>query len=381
MAHICREWMNSTTSEMFPLICQTLLSAGWVEHQTISSTSRVFKTTGKNNDMPPIYNHLYITSGTIDNYFYQHWNNGAGVCTVNGATTIGSTVTGIRMFANKHYYFISSSPFNGSPNSMMYPVSPLRTAQTVSHVITGGSSVTITLSSLEGFRLNDFKVIYGSAGEGQQAIKIVSMDTNLKTITVTGCTNNYAVGAIVGEYVVTFISMYSGNMCNAFPFNKNGTAASNNTVQIVGKNNNVGAIYTYENYIHLDVSIVADNNRYLGEIDSTYVKSARGCTANDVIQIINNDDPIIDSLVTSSDGYSLTDTTKNWVPDTLIGKTCIFISGTGSGFTRYIIGNTVNTITFRTSINIDTTTGFRIADEAYRAVYSPNSYFAIKEEI
>lgn len=382
MAHICKEFLNITTVDLYPLLCQSFLSAGWTEHYTISSTSRVFKSLGSDDLQPPIYIHIYIVSGSITFIYYAHWSGSAGVLSFNNSYSIISATSSWRLYINKSYFFLLATPYTSQPICMLvWPISPLRIAYPVQHAVTGGSSVTLTLSSVENLRLNEYRNIYGVAGEGQQEIRITNINTDTKTITVTGCTNNYSSGALVGDYIVSWASLYGGNLCMGFPYNRLGASQPNGVVNIVGKTGNVGAAYTHENYIIPEIAILTDSYRYFGEINSTYIKTAKGSATNDIIQIINNDDPIVDSLLTSFTTYTLTDTTKNWAPDSLIGKICVFISGTGSGYTRYIIGNTANTLTFRTALHtVDLTTGFRIADEVYRSTYNVQVYLAVREE-
>lgn len=344
---------------------------------------RTFKSLGRNDDLPPTYFRIHRTGPTsvIQFYTYQHWNGSVGVGEFGSYYQVSTSQTHFRIYCNKHYVYIPSNNFNSHSVVIFLLNPPDRLVRTVQHSITGGTSVSLTLNSTSGIRLNDYKNIYGMSGEGQQEIRVTSINRATNTIIVTGCTNNYASGVLVGDYLMPAITLYSGNLNNNFPYNKIGTTQIQAFVQSYGDHGHVGGTYVHDNYINIVPTIIIDNYRFYGFVDETYFYVSRTGVYNDIIMIDESDDPVTNSLVTSFTSYTITDTTKNWDVDSLIGKVVVFISGTGSGYTRQIVGNTADTITFRTILQtIDTTTGYRIVDEAWRVYSQVSGLYAIKEE-
>lgn len=383
MSHICRELLNSTRDLCLAEIYSALVAAGWVEHYVASSTDKVYKSNGKNDNLPPVYLRIWAYSTNYISFeSFQHWSGSVGVCTLCGQTSI-INFTNFRIYCNKHYIYIPYYNFTSSSFFFYMVESPYRLVKTVQQAVVGGSSVVIYLDNVDNLRIGQYKNIYGITGEGQREIQITNIDKVNKTITVTGCSSNFPSGSLVGDYITNVSSPYLGNLVNAFAYNKIGTAIlPSNNITIIGKYSDVGAQYAHDNMVAMEPAAMRDAYRYYGEIDSTFIKCTKGVSPNDLIVINNPNEDIVDSLVTSFTDYSITDTSRTFVPDSLIGKVVVFISGTGSGFTRYIVGNTENTITFRVKIpTITTSTGYRVVEEVYRVCHnSYNSHLNIKEE-
>lgn len=378
MAFISREFLNTTTTNVFPLLIQAIKDAGWEEVYNVSATSVVLRTNCEDGLGPWVYINLSIVSSSIVIRGYQHWSGTTGYCIFPSSNTqvFPSTATQFRIYVTKNF-IMQDIGYGG----IFIPRSPLRFTHTCSHSITGASSVQLTLSGVSNLRIGFKYNIYGIAGEGQQEIEVTAVDRINKIITVTGCTNNYAIGAIVGDFILSCIIRTGSYWVDQFAYNRVGTTNITSTnVSFTGKNGTEGAPYSHDSNYTLESLILKSSNRYLGDVSSKYIKYAKSITSGDVCYLVNSDDPIVDSVPTSFDSYSLTDTTKNWEIDALIGKCVLFISGTGSGYSRYIIGNTSNTLTFRTILpTITTATGYRIVDAVYRSV-AFDSTAVIREE-
>jgi hypothetical protein len=159
------------------------------------------------------------------------------------------------------------------------------------------------------------------------------------------------------------------------------TLLSGTNTYITGKNGAEGAPYAHDLSATIETAILRDANRYLGEINPTYMKYIKSGSINNLVQIRNSDEPPVDSVPTSFTEFTLTDNTQTWAVDSLISKSVIFISGAGLEYTRFIIGNTEHTLTFRTALpTITLTTGFRVVDEVYRVLNVYHQYVAVKEE-
>lgn len=379
MSFVSREFLNTTPTAVFGSFIQAIKDSGWEEVYSASSTNYVLRTNGEDGLGPYVYINILLSSGIIYYRGYQYWENTTGYCPFPSTqqTFMGSGETILRVYCNKSfivtgsgfsYFFISRSPLRF-----------IRTAQTA---ITGATSVTITLDSISNFRIGNKYNVFGVKGEGQQEIQVTARDTVNKTITVTGCTNNYSIGALVGDYILTCVTASSSYDVDAFAYNRIGTTAipTSTNVYFAGKNGAEGAPYSHDSSYTLESMILKSANRYLGDISPLYVKYGKGLAVGDVCFVLNSDEPIVDSVPTSFTEYTLVDNTANWDVDSLIGKCVLFISGTGSGYSRYIIGNTANTLTFRTILpTITTSTGYRIVDAVYR-VQSFDYTALLKEE-
>ena len=369
MAFVSKEFLNTTPTGSFTNFIEAIKSSGWEEVQVISATSVVLRTNGEDNLGPYIYFNFYITSGALYAKGYQYWTGGSVLCAFprTTITLLNSTLTTIRIYCNKSFILTDIST-----GYILMPRSPLRFFSTVTQNITGGTSVVIYLESVSNLRVGFKYNIFGVFGEGQQEIQITARDTVNKTITVTGCTNNYVAGALVGSHVLTCITPSATSYkVDAFAYNKVGTTALPNTTNVyfVGKNGAEGAPYTHDSNYTLESLVAKGAYRFLGDLSSRYIKYAKSITSGDICFVVSSDEPIVDSVPSSFTEYTLTDLTANWSVDALIGKCVLFVSGTGSGYSRVIIGNTSNTLTFRTILpTITTTTGYRIVDAVYRSV-------------
>ena len=369
MAFVSKEFLNTTPTASFSNFIEAIKSAGWEEVQVISPISVVLRTNGEDGLGPYIYFNFYITSGNIYHRGYQYWSGGVGSCMFPTSTviTVPSAATTIRLYCTKSFILTDHST-----GYILIPRSPLRFFHTTTQNITGATSVTIYLDSVSNLRVGFKYNIFGVFGEGQQEIQVTARDTVNKTITVTGCTNNYAVGALVGSHVLTCITPSATSYkVDAFAFNKVGTTALPNStnVSFVGKNGAEGAPYTHDSNYTLESLVAKGTYRFLGDLSSRYIKYAKSITSGDICFVVSSDEPIVDSIPSSFTEYTLTDLTANWSVDALIGKCVLFVSGTGSGYSRVIIGNTSNTLTFRTILpTITTTTGYRIVDAVYRSI-------------
>lgn len=88
------------------------------------------------------------------------------------------------------------------------------------------------------------------------------------------------------------------------------------------------------------------------------------------------DGAAVNSTVTSATPTTLTDTTQTWVVDTYAQLWCVIRSGTGAGQYGLIISNTVDTLTFLTSfdIELDSSSEYSIGGIAWLYTHSYTYY-------
>jgi hypothetical protein len=105
----------------------------------------------------------------------------------------------------------------------------------------------------------------------------------------------------------------------------------------------------------------------LGYLTGTGLYACEGMNEGDVIGL-NDDGSLPEAgIVDSATATSLTDDSKAWTPDGLIGKYVVLTDGTGTGQIRKITDNDAHSLTvFTWTTNPVATTPFRIVDKAYR---------------
>lgn len=383
MSWVSREFLNNTVAENYTNFVQCLTDAGWELFYTASASSCVLRSNCEDGQGPWVYINIYYTTGLYARY-YLHWSGATGLCPLNNAVVITTTalIIGFRVYCNKNIVLPIVNPYTGyAMNPLIITRPPSRIVKVVQGPVVGGTTVTLPLLDVSGLRLNERRTILGVQGEGQREIVITGINRTNNTITVTGCSDSYADGALVGDYQLVACVDYSG-FGNVLAYNKLGaTMLSAPSLTILGKNGSEGAPYAHDSTLTIETAIVKDAYRYLGDINPTYCKYGKGLSLNNVVQIRNSDEPPVDSMPTSFTDYTLTDDTQTWVVDALINKCILFISGTGLEYSRLIIGNTEHTLTFRTKLpTITLTTGFRIVDEVYRQVGTDGQSFLVKEE-
>lgn len=382
--YLSREFLNYTLAENYTNFVQSLIDAGWELFYTTSASNCTLRSNMEDGLGPWVYINIYYTT-TLYLRYYAHWSGATGVCPINNTTAIltATTTVGFRIYCNKNFIVPFVNPYNGyAPGGMVVTRPPSRIAKVVQGPVVGGTSVTLPFLETAGFRVGDRRTIYGIAGEGQREIVVTAIDRAAHTITVTGCSDSYADGALVGDYQLVICIDYSSIFTNQFNYTKLGTAILNSAfAYITAKNGAEGAAYPHDSAITIETAIVKDQYRYLGDINPTYIKWGKSLGMNAVVQIRNSDEPPVDSIPTSFTDFTLTDNTQTWAVDSLIGKCILFISGTGLEYSRVIIGNTDHTLTFRTKLpTITTSTGFRIVDEVYRSVGIAGQNFLCREE-
>lgn len=380
--YITREKIETTYTEGFDDLCQLLLDCGWVEVDTVSSILRVFMSDGESGVEFPIYAELGIYSQYIRMTLWTHWDSigHVGVCPLNtGVTMTPSGFTSYRFYCSKDIINIRGA------SGVFVRLNPADRLKLVTQsAIVGGASVTIELDDVSELIVGDKYNILGILGEGQQEIAVTAKDSGLNTVTVTGCTNSYAAGALFGRSLSPCFIVSSSIKYNPFNFNRNGLSISTSpALTAKGKFGEVGAVYSFENRVILEPLIATDTYRYIGTFPVQIKYGKYQAALNDVVLVDNSTVNTAISTPTSFTDYTFTDELQNWEVDSLIGKCVYFVSGTGVGYSRYIISNTANTLTFRTILpTITVATGYVIADEVYRYVNSVigNYYYYTKEE-
>lgn len=375
MPYFGYENLSTTYLLAFDEIGQHLINAGWELFYTTSATNKTYRSNGENNVGPYVYLNLYTSGTTIYVLFWLHWTT-VGVGPLSSQYIVYSSSTSYRFYGSKDFLFVGGNTFvTGSDNGCIYmrTTAPDRMVKTISAPIVGGSSVVLQLPDLNDIFLGYKYNILGILGEGQQELTVTNINTSTNQITVTGCTSNYAAGALFGEHILC-VHCYlgtAGGIGNALYYNRNVNTLPSQQIYIKGRLGSQGNSYAHNTDTQLEPMCICDLNRSLGTLPMEHVQKVDNATqvANNLIYINTSGLPVEVSIPTSTTALSLTDTSKNWAVNSLAGKICMIIPETGVCYSRFIVSNTSDTLTFRIPLpTIGLTTQYDVVDSVWRVM-------------
>jgi len=389
--YLSTENSGTNLASIYNSICSDLITVGWELFYTTSSTNKTYRSNGEDGLGPYVYLNLYISSD-IKATYYMHWTT-VGMFPVSsvGLPVADAVDTVYRFYGNKDFLVFGGAGIVsgvGVRCGLIYLRAPDRVVKTIANPVVGGTTVVLELPDLNQIFLGYKYNIFGTAGEGQQELTVININTGTNEITVNGCTNNYSAGALFGEHIVTIIGFNSGygRYQDALNYNRVGTTLSGEISYYAGMLGGEGAAYAHNTDIILEPMVVYNANRCLGMIDPDICLycTASGTQSGDMLFLNNDGSVMVPTFPSSVSSLSITDTTKNWPVNSLAGKICIFPTGTSMGYSRYIVSNTSNTLTFRIPLptGITTTTGYGIVDRLWRTVsisMTSSGFFAVSE--
>lgn len=390
--YLSTENNNTNVSGIYNSICDNLIAVGWELFYTTSATNKTFRSDGEDGLGPYIYLNVFISGSNIYVGYYSHWTT-VGLCplSTNTNSIVSSTDTAYRFYGNKSFLIFGGNNLitNGTTiGGFIYLRAPDRMVKTITNPIVGGTEITITLPNLNQIFLGYKYLILGMFGEGQQEVTVTNINTGTNQITITGCTNSYAAGALFGEHIATPIcySNTSGRYLDSLSYVRNGATLSGEYVLYSGMLGGCGNSYAHNTDFQLEPMVFYTTNRSLGVIDPNVClyAASTGISLCDMLYANADKSTLVPSFPSSLTSLSLTDTSKNWPVNSLAGKICIFPTGTSMGYSRYIVSNTSDTLTFRVPLpaGIAITTGYGIVDKVWRIIsmsFASSGYFAVSE--
>jgi len=379
MAFKSYSWACASIPDWWTAFCNFMAEIGWTLHDTISADEKVWKTQGESGTRPVFYiwAKRYLTSYVyFKAYLYWDATSHTGAPYAGGSSNYyvsNPTIAADSMVCgDKDIVFVSTNlPYNGGYYSTYFGIIPNPMSSrytTLTDGVSSGSNVSIPVASSAGYATGMYIQIVGISGEGRDKLTIASIPDSTH-IVVSSLPRNYGTGALIGFYPYiagqcqsdagTFYCLCHPDDAGLANGNKYFTATSmltsySNVHPLSGKRQMVPTFF-YQTGCALGFS------KNTGPIQ---VYSSAG----DILVTMDDGTFPVVSSVTSATGTSITDATKSWTPDALIGKYVVISNGTAINQVRRITDNDATTITVADVFGVtpDYTSEYKIVDAVYR---------------
>lgn len=393
MANIALTRRYATLADYWTDVQAFMISAGWTLHDDVSADNKVYKTNGIAGAYPYIYVELTKDTTGVHMELWLYWNATTHVGTAkaysstsynycNWGATRDMALIGNANFVALHQYTDTYGCLAGFLDEIFYSETT-----TTSGAITAGSSVDIPVADSSYIMEGQFVQIVGVDYEGREKL-IVTNVPDPYTITVDNLLVDYAAGAFVGAVPCPAgITGYATN--NRFQL----LCYILSTGTAVSVNSHYGNLSSPMSYSHYDPDqsvnfyglatphVIYSANSLIGVMNNDLIKYCSSAIENDVFAVVDPGNQPEQGAVSSSTSTTLTDTTKTWAVNSLIGRHVVILDGTGVGQSRKILSNTSDTITVVEWLsNPSITSIYRFCDKVYR-YWSTNMCFLQDREV
>ena len=388
---ITRYWRQNsyTIQQIFDIICQMMIDAGWELWDNISTTSKVYRTNGESGNRPYGYVNLLTSTTYIQALPYVYWNNSthAGI----GGVTRVNTNYGLEYSINVDYFLsidkdlythcISGTSnrqsvgwFGYITNLFEYDV---RTK--ITQATTSGNNVQIQVESTEGFRTDLTYAIVGSTTEGRYWNLVITSIDGPTSMTLFNLPVNIGVNSWIGTNPIVFGTNMNGVQGSSqfyltCPRNINGTAVVDSTKYLLLDTSfsEASSDPSFNNWLlrpYIFYENFSENDQgYIGHFGDKLGYYFSNCNHMDVFIKHTSKGVINGCIISLNSLVSFTDNTKNWATNEFVDKIVYIASGVGEGQTRVIQSNTSNNINIYKNWDICPTIGsvYYIVDSSYR---------------
>ena len=398
MAYIGMRKYYSAYADIFDDVCSILVAAGWTLYDTVSATSKVYRSQGEAGDRPYLYLHVYVSSNLIYSLLWLYWdsathtgnvgpyNNNAGT-TYNKLTLSSSAY---HMICASKDFLCMTSPSSNKDGFQIRGHAPKLFHPTPKTTLTAGalagSSVQLTVASSTGFLVGKkYQIVGQSEGRDQLTVESVADGTH---ITVVSLPRNYASGAFLSpQPTVGFCNSGNSTISNWFAVSwatSEGLTAAPTTVNFLVDTSRYPVPYTSidpdavgNGYGLLSLLLTQDG--LYGYLDDYILLGPYNQGKDTIIGVYDSGIPE-NGTVSSAGPSTLTDSGKSWVTNAWQNKQIVVVDGTGVGQARTIASNTSNTLTVDVAWDVtpDATSVYRIVDEVWRGG-DERTYFWVKE--
>jgi hypothetical protein len=364
----------------FAAECAALVAMGWVLHDNVSATVKVYKSNGENSDQP--YGYIWIdnnASGYIDHIAYQYWDAAAHTGTRKHATSGTSTrmnafnssyecviagskdmVTAVSYIFGSNY--TSNVSFGHIPKKMFTPLT------TTTDAISTGSNVSIPVSSSAGFTVGNYVQIVG-VSEGCDRLQITAIP-DVSHIQVASLPRNYTSGAFIGSPASVFFGHNSvSNQVTPCSYWTDAALTVSGSTYSIHTTAQIPDNVSFNNKVVLSPLCFSGAGGLIGFIDENYLSRYNFTAANFDCFILNTDGSVpVTSTATNGSNNTIGDIAKSWEVDALINKWIVLTGGTGVSQARKITDNDGTSLTVDSNwfTNPDATTTYIICDTVYR---------------
>lgn len=359
-------------------ICNFMTLVGWTLHDNISDDEKVWKTQGESGTRPVFY--IYIKKNGTSNVqirAYLYWNETAHT---GGPYAYSSSIWTLQMSGqpadtamccgDKDLVYLATK-FNTSTSNYQchfgfYPYQLSTKYTTLTDGVSAGSNVSLPVVSSDGYSTGMYVQIVGVSGEGRDKLTVASIPDSTH-ILVSSLPRDYGSGAMVGLYPHLGGFGYDSSTFYALchPNDVGLTSATNyfslgallmsygNTHPLTGKRQ-IGPQFVYTS----GVALAFSKNTGPGVVQAS---------VGDILFTMDDGSYPITSTVTSATSTVITDTTKSWTPDALIGKYLVISNGTGVNQIKKITDNDATTVTVEGpfAVTPDNTSEYKMVDGVY----------------
>jgi len=385
-------------------IKDTMVSGGWTLYDDQSASDYyILTSTGESEDQATCYACIdhSLSSGYVNIYFYQYWNNG----THAGSGRIGNTTAhrvavneggGDTLYVWSNKDFVCVACYSGGG----YDVTCIQFSDgffgayeaigSLDSGVSSGSDVVCALAetdSAANFKSGDTYQILGSDNDKRQLVTLSGVDPNNEQITISSLSQNYSAGSRVGnipnkwiclnhQFYATCIDSHitSGNVTGYYStlaFLDANFKAAIDPDERTGK------------YIMLPLWFVDPGNYSLSRMTGQYVKYLKPTSISSSLHTIT--DGLQDSGTSSGSNTStaLNDTAKTWDADAYNDFALIITGGTGAGQTRLISDTTTTQLVIDSAWDTtpDATSTYNICRRAWRLFYFSSDVALVAREV
>jgi len=417
MAYSTYSDIPASYSAAYDFICASIVSAGWVLHDTVSSTKKVYKSRGE-SDKYPYYNYISLEWNSSSRVYFEaylFWDAGTdtGYCghKGNGSSyrefALDNFQLGTKVIAaggNKNVFWVNNlsiaSGANGS-KIMGYLYKPLLfddVTTTLSSGATAGDAVTISVVSSAGLGIGTQIYIVDETNLARFVGPVITAIPNGTSITVDTLPYDISSGSYLMNWSPNFGFNYSSyyfcvqnKIDPGLSTGQEYTQTHTNSNLRLSRNVTIATAYTDPGPVNeLDMltpaigynqtpSYYIDDHQAVYGITEAENEVYYTVRAEASIHGIMNNFGHFENLQASGGTLStLVKTGAGWTTDEWAGKFCITTAGTGLGQSRKIASNTSDTLTFTNDMHTsgDNTTVFYIVDVVY---YSISANLVVKQ--
>jgi len=380
-------------------ISESLQTIGWTLHDDISSTDKVFTSTGEDDNFVNAYVRIYVSS-YIRFDAYMWWNNSTHVGTGRAysstsynyiRTTDGRSLI---VYGDKDEIVVwtAGTSYNYMTKSFGFVQPYITGYTTTTSGISSGSDIIVDVDDSSVLNEGTYAMIIGTETEGRDRVYVKDINSNTQ-ITLSSTPRSYVSGAKIGHYPCT---LYCGTSDYGINVNNFCYVCGYQSSSITDGVNSCR--YMTDSRLHLDDSYL-DPESYLQkyvlqpfglqDYNSPYtivgylkylkyapVSNYYASNYNQYLYCCGNKH--FSGVPTSTLSSGIIDIGHDWINNEFEDKIVVITSGPGLGQTRKVLSNTNDTLSIGDlwGTDPDSSSTYEIYDSVYRNLHA---YFCIKE--
>jgi len=389
MAYHCLH-TNSFTGyeEALSFISTSLQTMGWTLYDDVSSTEKVFTSTGSDNQFVNAYVRIYISTYLQFNG-YMWWDNSTHAGTGKTYTHSAYNYITIRdnhsivLYGDEDEIVIWHAGIVSNSKCIGFGfVQPYIVGYTVASGISSGSNIIVDVDSTANLMTGANLMIIGSSTEGRDAVELKEIISDTQ-IELTSTPRTYASGAKIGHYPCTFYCSTANYNFSTTGFHYVCGAGSASTID-----GDYYEVYVSDGRFHATSSQLDPEdylNKYIVQPFGLkeqytpysitgyckYIKyapvGASSATGYEPILYCVGE-VLFSGTPTSTTSSGIIDIGHSWGTDKFKDKIIVITSGPGLGETRKVSYNNNDTLSINTlwSTSPDNSSTYEIYSSVYR---------------